>query len=204
MEPRTAIIADGRAHSYDELDTASMCVAGKLLGDNANLNQTRVAFLVAPGFAYAAIQRGIWRAGGVAVPLAVSHPPAELEYVVLDTDASIVVADASLRDVGKALARTARARFVLAEDALSAEPYEGLPGGRRAPSPPTRRSARRSRRSSAHGAGRLRIVCCSSCRCTTFTASSTASAVRWPFARPARCCIRSTGHACGSGWRLET
>jgi len=104
-----------------------MCVAGKLLGDNANLNQTRVAFLVAPGFAYAAVQRGIWRAGGVAVPLAVSHPPAELEYVVRDTDAAIVVADASLRDVGKALARTARARFVLAEDALSAEPFEGLP-----------------------------------------------------------------------------
>ena len=127
MEPRTAIIADGRAHSYDELDTASMCVAGKLLGDNANLNQTRVAFLVAPGFTYPAVQRGIWRAGGVAVPLAVSHPPAELEYVVRDTDASIVVADASLRDVGKALARTARARFVLAEDALSAEPFQGLP-----------------------------------------------------------------------------
>jgi len=104
-----------------------MCVAGKLLGDNANLNQTRVAFLVAPGFGYAAVQRGIWRAGGVAVPLAVSHPPAELEYVVRDTDAAIVVADASLRDVGKALARTARARFVLAEDALSAEPFEGLP-----------------------------------------------------------------------------
>jgi len=46
---------------------------------------------------------------------------------VRDTDASIVVADASLRDVGKALARTARARFVLAEDALNAEPFESLP-----------------------------------------------------------------------------
>ena len=127
MDARTAIIADGRAHSYDELDAASNRVAGTLLGDNDDLNQTRVAFLVAPGFSYAAIQRGIWRAGGVAVPLAVSHPPAELEYVVRDVDASVVVADASLRDVGKSLARTARARFVLAEDALSAEPPEVLP-----------------------------------------------------------------------------
>jgi malonyl-CoA/methylmalonyl-CoA synthetase len=127
MEPRTAIIADGRTHSYDELDTASSCVAGKLLGDNDDLHQTRVAFLVPPGFAYPAIQRGIWRAGGVAVPLAVSHPQAELEYVVRDADASVVVANASLRDVGKALARSARARFVLAEEALSAEPSQGLP-----------------------------------------------------------------------------
>lgn len=124
---RTAIVADGHAHSYDELDAASMCVAGKLLGDNDDLKETRVAFLVAPGFAYAAIQRGIWRAGGVAVPLAVSHPPAELEYVIRDADASVLVADASYRDAGRALARTGRARFVSAADALQSAPSEGLP-----------------------------------------------------------------------------
>src|SRR5687768_8951573 len=95
MVSRTAIVSDGRAYSYDELDEASQRVAGALLGDNADLNQTRVAFLVNPGFGYAAIQRGIWRAGGVAVPLAVSHPQAELEYVVRDAEASVVVADAS-------------------------------------------------------------------------------------------------------------
>ena len=95
MIGRTAIVADGRAYSYDELDEASKCVAGTLLGDNDDLNQTRVAFLVAPGFPYAAIQRGIWRAGGVAVPLAVSHPPAELEYVVRDADASVGATPAS-------------------------------------------------------------------------------------------------------------
>ena len=59
-----------------------------MLGDNDDLNQTRVAFLVHPSFAYAAVQRGIWRAGGVAVPLAMSHPPAELEYVIRDSGAA--------------------------------------------------------------------------------------------------------------------
>ena len=127
MIGRLAIVADGRAHSYDELDDASTCVAGRLLGDNEDLNQTRVAFLVSPGFSYAAIQRGIWRAGGVAVPLAVSHPAAELEYVVRDADASVVVADAAFRDAGRALARAARARFVLADEALLSAPSEGLP-----------------------------------------------------------------------------
>ncbi len=127
MSSRAAIIADGRAYSYDELDAASQCVAGKLLGDNDDLKETRVAFLVAPGFAYAATQRGIWRAGGVAVPLAVSHPPAELEYMIRDADASVLVADAPHRDAGRALARSARARFVPAEDALLSAPSEGLP-----------------------------------------------------------------------------
>jgi malonyl-CoA/methylmalonyl-CoA synthetase len=127
VSSRAAIVADGRAYSYDELDAASKRVAGKLLGDNDDLKETRVAFLVAPGFGYAAIQRGIWRAGGVAVPLAVSHPEAELEYVVCDADVSVLVADGSFRDAGRALARTARARFVSAEEALQSDPSEGLP-----------------------------------------------------------------------------
>ena len=89
--------------TYDDLDDASKRVAGSLLADNDDLNQTRVAFLVHPSFAYAAVQRGIWRAGGVAVPLAVSHPPAELEYVIRDSGASVVVGDeASSADVGAA------------------------------------------------------------------------------------------------------
>jgi malonyl-CoA/methylmalonyl-CoA synthetase len=127
MIGRTAIITDGREYSYDDLDGASTRIAGSLLGDNSNLNQTRVAFLVAPGFTYAAVQRGIWRAGGVAVPLAVSHPPAELDYVVRDVDASVVVADAAYCDPGRVLARTARARFVRSEDALQASPCDTLP-----------------------------------------------------------------------------
>jgi malonyl-CoA/methylmalonyl-CoA synthetase len=121
------IIADGRAYSFDELDEASRRVAGAILGDNEDLNQTRVAFLVNPGFAYPAVQRGIWRAGGVAVPLAVSHPPAELEYVMRDAGVSVLVADAAFKEVAAPLARAARARFVLAEDALRAAPADDIP-----------------------------------------------------------------------------
>jgi malonyl-CoA/methylmalonyl-CoA synthetase len=124
---RTAIISEGRRYSYDDLDEASRRVAGALLGDNEDLNQTRVAFLVRPGFTYPAVQRGVWRAGGVAVPLAVSHPPAELDYVIRDAGASVVVADATYREVAAPLARAARARFVLAEQALQAAPHDGLP-----------------------------------------------------------------------------
>ena len=126
-ESRTAIIAADGTFTYGDLDDASQRVAGALLGDNEDLNQTRVAFLLSPSFAYAAVQRGIWRAGGVAVPLAVSHPPPELEYVIRDSGASVVVADAACAPRVSALARAARARFVTASDALRAEPAQGLP-----------------------------------------------------------------------------
>jgi len=126
-ESRTAIIAADGTFTYSDLDEASQRVAGALLGDNEDLNQTRVAFLVSPSFAYAAVQRGIWRAGGVAVPLAVSHPPPELEYVIRDSGASVVVADAACAPRVFAIARAARARFVTASDALKASPAQGLP-----------------------------------------------------------------------------
>src|SRR5688500_10041500 len=124
---RAAIISAGRSYSYDDLDAASRRIAGALLGDNEDLKQTRVAFLTASGFAYPAVQRAIWRAGGVAVPLAVSHPPAELEYVIRDAGASVVVCEAAYRATLAPLARAARARLVIAEEALHAAPADGLP-----------------------------------------------------------------------------
>ena len=125
--PRRAIIAVDGVFTYDDLDDASKRVAGSLLADNDDLNQTRVAFLVHPSFAYAAVQRGIWRAGGVAVPLAVSHPPAELEYVIRDSGAGVVVADKASAATLMPIARAVRARFVVAEDTLHASPADGLP-----------------------------------------------------------------------------
>jgi malonyl-CoA/methylmalonyl-CoA synthetase len=118
--PRRAIIAADGVFTYDHLDDASKRVAGSLLADNDDLNQTRVAFLVHPSFAYAAVQRGIWRAGGVAVPLAVSHPPAELEYVIRDSGASVVVADKASAATLMPIARAVHARFVTVDDALRA------------------------------------------------------------------------------------
>jgi malonyl-CoA/methylmalonyl-CoA synthetase len=81
------------------------------------------------------VQRGVWRAGGVAVPLAVSHPPAELEYVIRDSGASVVVAGAGFEDVLMPLAKAAKARFVRAADAMKAAPaaeVPHLPSSRRA------------------------------------------------------------------------
>jgi malonyl-CoA/methylmalonyl-CoA synthetase len=124
---RRAIVASDGDFTYDDLDDASKRVAGSLLADNEDLNETRVAFLVHPSFAYAAVQRGIWRAGGVAVPLAVSHPPAELEHVIRDSGAGLVIADKASAPALAPLARAARARFVSVDDALRAVPAEGLP-----------------------------------------------------------------------------
>ena len=217
--PRRAIIAVDGVFTYDDLDEASKRVAGSLLADNDDLNQTRVAFLVHPSFAYAAVQRGIWRAGGVAVPLAVSHPPAELEYVIRDSGAGVVVADEASAATLMPIARAVHARFVAAEDALHASPADGLPhlgSNRRAMIIYTSGTTGRPKGVvSTHqniGAQIASLVeawrwspadsCCSCSRCTTCTASSTASARRLRCGRRARSCRRSTPN--GAGTRLAS
>ena len=56
----------------------------------------RVAYLVRPGRSHVAAQFGIWAGGAVAVPLGLSHPRRELEYVLDDARPRAVVVDSSL------------------------------------------------------------------------------------------------------------
>ena len=95
----TAIIAEKISYTYQQLLDASANMAAQLLGGANDLNEARVAFMVTPGFDYVRVQWGIWRAGGVATPLALSYPLPSLRYVIEDTGATIVVADQLHSDI---------------------------------------------------------------------------------------------------------
>ena len=124
---RTAITAAEGSFTYRDLLDGSARVAACLLGPRDDLREARVAFLASPGFHYVATQWGIWRAGGVAVPLAPSHPPPELEYVIRDADASVVVADAELAPRLDAVAAASAVRRLGTAGALAAGPRASLP-----------------------------------------------------------------------------
>jgi malonyl-CoA/methylmalonyl-CoA synthetase len=126
-DTRVAVVSGGFAYRYGELDRASRRVAGALLGSRSDLDQARVAFFVQPGFEYIAVQRGIWRAGGVAVPLAVSHPPPELEYVIRDAGAAVVVGETPSAGMLRPIADAAGARFATAAEVMAAEEPLALP-----------------------------------------------------------------------------
>ena len=88
---RRAIISDGADYSYKNLLDASEIIALHLLNSTKDLNEARIAFIVQPGFDYVSIQWGIWRAGGIAVPLCISHPIASIKYVIEDSQVSTIV-----------------------------------------------------------------------------------------------------------------
>lgn len=88
---RTAIVDGDHAHDYAELLQRSEAVASALLQGRPDLAETRVAFLAPAGFEYFSMQWGIWRAGGIAVPLSVAATHPELDHVLRDSEAEIVI-----------------------------------------------------------------------------------------------------------------
>ncbi|MCG3157126.1 MAG: Long-chain-fatty-acid--CoA ligase [bacterium] len=88
---RLALVTAAGRFSHGEMLSYSAGTAAVLLNGAADLAEARVALLAPPGLDFVAALLGIWRAGGIAVPLAVTHPAAELEYVLHDCGASVLV-----------------------------------------------------------------------------------------------------------------
>jgi hypothetical protein len=113
---RTAIIEpSGHATSYADLLLGARAVAERISSEPSFARGERVAFLARPGVDYVRTLLGVWRCaqrlppqasssahkpcampivrcGGVAVPLCVTHPEAELQYSITEADACVVAA----------------------------------------------------------------------------------------------------------------
>ncbi|WP_367870532.1 acyl-CoA synthetase [Luteolibacter sp. Populi] len=119
---RRALSIAGVFHSYADLLEASGRIAAALLGGRGDLEEARVAFMVPAGFEYVAIQWGIWRAGGIAVPLSSQATAPELEHALGDSAAAMIVATSDLAERFASHGRP----VLLAEETLTCEP-SGLP-----------------------------------------------------------------------------
>lgn len=123
---RTAIHSSSGATTYQQLLAASERVAATLLDEVDDLNEARIAFLVPPGEQYVQTQWGIWRAGGVAVPLSLSATEKELQYTLTDSQASAVIVASELQERVGALCKRHDLRLLSLDD-MPAEGAASLP-----------------------------------------------------------------------------
>ena len=131
---RTAIVDAQGVFRYSDLLHASGRVATALLAGRDDLREERVAFQMEPGFPWVAAQWGIWRAGGIAVPLPLHSTRPELEYVLNHAEASTLMFDAVAAPLLSAIAPERGIR-TLPYDQLPDRPLEKEPDlstGRRA------------------------------------------------------------------------
>ena len=124
---RTAIIAAAGSYTYGDLLRASGTGATRLLAGRDDLAGARVCYLVPPGWDHVGTQWSIWRAGGFGVPLATSHPEAELAYVVDDTRPEVIVASPSLAERVRGVSESRRIPMLQTPALLSPGPVGLLP-----------------------------------------------------------------------------
>jgi len=98
---KIAIVEKDNSFTFQELLDRSKEIASFLLKDKSDLSEAPVAFMVSPGFDYVATQWGIWRAGGIAVPLCITYPLPSLQYVIEDTGANIILVGKEYEEVLK-------------------------------------------------------------------------------------------------------
>ena len=79
--PENIALIDGDVHfTYGELARRIDRLAGGLLAGSHDLGETRVAFLVPASVDYVIALHGVWRAGGIAIPLNVASTEPEWEH----------------------------------------------------------------------------------------------------------------------------
>ena len=95
-QDRVAVIDTDGSYTYQQLIDASASFASQLLNHypepKRDLQEARIVFIVPRTYEYIRVQWGIWRAGGIAVPLCELHPPPEWRYIIEDTEASMIIA----------------------------------------------------------------------------------------------------------------
>uniref|UniRef100_A0A669DVR8 Malonate--CoA ligase ACSF3, mitochondrial n=1 Tax=Oreochromis niloticus TaxID=8128 RepID=A0A669DVR8_ORENI len=93
---KLGIIDSSGNHSYKQLYCRSLGLANRigtaLSSDFGGLEGKRVSFLCANDASYTVAQWATWMSGGTAVPLYRKHPSAELEYIISDSQTSLLLA----------------------------------------------------------------------------------------------------------------
>lgn len=130
---RVAIRAENKTYTYGQL-ISSACEISRLLGSEAfknlkegsdscgsslaegsanagHLQGARVGIVAKPSAEFVAAVLGTWLCGGVAVPLALSYPEAELLYVMEDSEVSILLSTQDHEELMENVAAKSSALF---------------------------------------------------------------------------------------------
>jgi malonyl-CoA/methylmalonyl-CoA synthetase len=116
---RIALRASEGTRTYRQLLGDTERGACALRGPRDDLAEARVAYMVRPSYGYVAAMISAWRAGAMAVPIGVTMPDPEIEYLLDDATPEVVVADDEFAARLEPLARVRGIRLVLVADLLT-------------------------------------------------------------------------------------
>jgi malonyl-CoA/methylmalonyl-CoA synthetase len=89
---RIALIQADETCTYSALDNRVARFASGLLAGSTDLDEARVAFLLPASIDYVTVLHGVWRAGGIAIPLNVAATESEWEHCLASAGVTQVIA----------------------------------------------------------------------------------------------------------------
>lgn len=131
---RTALVADTANYSYGEVNSRIDRFATGLLGGKDDLREERVAFFLPASLDYVTCMHGVWRAGGIAVPLNVASAVAELDHYLSSARVTRMFAAASAPDELRELCGNLGIELLTVDEVLADAPGDlpEIDPGRRA------------------------------------------------------------------------
>ena len=115
-----ALVEGVARYSYAALDSRIEALARGLLAEKDDLDQERVAVLIPAGRNYVTALHGIWRAGGIAVPLNVGATAQEIEYYFGKAGVTRVIASRQQMIVTEPVCRRLGMEALVVNDLLGA------------------------------------------------------------------------------------
>ena len=119
---KIALVDGSKQFSYAQLNRRIDQFAIGLLAGQNDLNEARIAFLMPASLDYVTTLFGIWRAGGIAIPLNVAAAEAELDHYLNSAGVTQVIANAKYQAPIRALCARLHIKLLSVEDVLNDEP----------------------------------------------------------------------------------
>ncbi len=121
---KTALVEGDNKYSYSEVNQRIDRFASGLLDGKDDLREERIAFFIPASLDYVTTMHGIWRAGGIAVPLNVASAVAELEHYLSCASVTRMVANGDYQESLRDLCTELNIELVSVDDVLAEEAVE--------------------------------------------------------------------------------
>jgi malonyl-CoA/methylmalonyl-CoA synthetase len=118
---RVALVEGDSSYTYGEVNRRIDRLATGLLDGKDDLKEERIAFFMPASLDYVATMHGIWRAGGIAIPLNVASAVAELDHYLTSAGVTRMIANGKYQESLRDLCAELHIELVSSDDVLADE-----------------------------------------------------------------------------------
>ncbi len=116
---KVALVEGDNSYSYGEVNERIDRFATGLLGAKSDLEEERIAFFIPASLDYVTVMHGVWRAGGIAVPLNVASAVSELDHYLTCASVTRMIANGEYQESLKELCAELNIELMSVDDVLA-------------------------------------------------------------------------------------